>query len=354
MLLIKNATIESQNIQSYYKYYTNDSAFFDIETTGLNWRNSHVYLIGAAYFDNDTCHIRQWFLKKPFEEKELLEDFSAFLSRFRRVIHFNGNSFDIPYLQHKYTFYQLQEPFSSKESFDFYRVMKPWKNFLGLGSVQQKDVERYAGLDRKDIYSGGELIPLYQRYLSTGDSELLDLLCLHNYEDVTGMIGILPMLAYPDLVNHNHNAIQSDWSENDLVLSYKLAMPVPKKIHLSDLQYSLTIDHNQLIIHVFAVHTSMKHYFNDYKNYYYLPMEDTVIHKSVAAYVDSGYKEKAKASNCYQRTEGIFLPQPSRCFDPVFYADSKGEDSFFLYRQENLKDIMESSQYVNSIIKHFM
>ncbi|MDD6037929.1 MAG: hypothetical protein PUD20_03895 [bacterium] len=40
-------------------------------------------------------------------------------------------------------------------------------------------------------------------------------------------------------------------------------------------------------------------YFSDYKNYYYLPLEDQAIHKSVAQYVDKEHRQKATPENCY-------------------------------------------------------
>ena len=43
-------------------YLRNGDVFFDIETTGLSWRTSHLYLIGALFFDPaaDTFTLRQW------------------------------------------------------------------------------------------------------------------------------------------------------------------------------------------------------------------------------------------------------------------------------------------------------
>ena len=55
-------------------YLRNGDVFFDIETTGLSWRTSHLYLIGALFFDPaaDTFTLRQWFLDRPTEEKACL------------------------------------------------------------------------------------------------------------------------------------------------------------------------------------------------------------------------------------------------------------------------------------------
>ena len=62
--------------------------------------------------------------------------------------------------------------------------------------------------------------------------------------------------------------------------------------------------------------TTLKHYFPDYRNYYYLPLEDTAIHKSVATYVDSSNKVKATKQTCYVKQNDSFIPhhcQESNC-----------------------------------------
>lgn len=65
----------------------------------------------------------------------------------------------------------------------------------------------------------------------------------------------------------------------------------------------------------------MRHFYSDYKNYYYLPKEDMAIHKSVAAYVDHEYREKCKAYNCYVRKTGTFIRQYSDFMKPEFRFD---------------------------------
>lgn len=46
---------------------------------------------------------------------------------------------------------------------------------------------------------------------------------------------------------------------------------------------------------------NLRLYYSDYKNYYYLPYEDTAIHKSVAAYVDAECKVKATRETAYTK-----------------------------------------------------
>ena len=156
-------------------YLRNGDVFFDIETTGLSWRTSHLYLIGALFFDPaaDTFTLRQWFLDRPTEEKEMLVSFFTFLSDVKQLVHFNGTTFDLPYLTHKALFYQMEDPLSSIASLDLYQALRPFQSILGLSSMKQKNVEQYLSFPRKDQLNGKQLILVYHDYLQTLDEKKL-------------------------------------------------------------------------------------------------------------------------------------------------------------------------------------
>jgi hypothetical protein len=59
------------------------------------------------------------------------------------------------------------------------------------------------------------------------------------------------------------------------------------------------------------------HFYEDYKNYYYLPKEDMAIHKSVGSYVDREYRRQATASTCYTKKNGCFFPLPAAFDEPI-------------------------------------
>ena len=82
--------------------FPDSSLFFDIETTGLDHRRSHLYLLGMIFQENGSWKLVQLFAEKPAEETEILEAFAKRLSVSSPLIHFNGTTFDIPYLQHRY------------------------------------------------------------------------------------------------------------------------------------------------------------------------------------------------------------------------------------------------------------
>lgn len=80
--------------------------FIDIETTGLYAKSSSLYLIGCIYYNTQeqppAWYSIQWFATNYEDEENVLRAFADFASDYRYLIHFNGNQFDIPYLEKKW------------------------------------------------------------------------------------------------------------------------------------------------------------------------------------------------------------------------------------------------------------
>ena len=80
------------------------------------------------------------------------------------------------------------------------------------------------------------------------------------------------------------------------------------------------------------------------------PLEDTAIHKSVGIYVDPEHREKAKASNCYQRHYGLYFPQPSELVTPVFREDHKARQLYFEWQDSLAEDPDFLSRYASAVL----
>lgn len=328
--------------------------FFDIETTGLSWKRSHLYLLGAVFYDGSAWILRQWFCQKPAEEKEVLVDFARLLKEKKTLIHFNGTTFDLPYLMHKYTFYQLTAEWDHHPQLDLYQKFLPFKKILGLEHLRQKDLERYIGLHRQDPFTGKELIACYQEYLKTGDVDLEHVLLLHNKEDLQGMLSILPLLSLPRLfAGAFDGTVRAVFSDTMLDLIFSDPLPLPLTLEGENEQYHFQIRDGHISLQVPVFQGALKYFFPDYQNYYYLPLEDKVIHKSIGAFVDKEHREKAKASNCYQKQEGKFLPQFTELFTPAFRMDYKTKNSWFLPKDLFLADPSLPQTYACHLLSHF-
>ena len=74
------------------------SLFIDIETSGLSAASSHVFLIGTICRTEHGWQLTQYLAERTSEEPDLLAAFLADAAPFSTLIHFNGTTFDLPYI----------------------------------------------------------------------------------------------------------------------------------------------------------------------------------------------------------------------------------------------------------------
>lgn len=325
--------------------------FFDIETTGFAHKNSQIYLIGCLYFKDNIPCIRQFFANHMGEETEILTAFFDFSKTFHTLIHFNGNGFDIPYLLGKCEFFQIPGDFSAFTQHDIYKLITPYKKLFGLPNLKQKTIEKFASIRREDQYTGGELIPIYHSYAKNPTSDLLHILLLHNYEDLEGMLKLSSLLS---LTYFNEDGMQyQSYEENDqdITFFFRHTYPLPFSFHRENDFFSMESTEEGFHITIPVYTGTLKYFYPDYKNYYYLPVEDMAIHKSVADYVDKNYRQKAKASNCYTKKEDRFLLQPYEIFSPAFRRECKDKVCYFSTEQLKSIDTSLLCKYIFSLFQ---
>ncbi|SFG06350.1 ribonuclease H-like domain-containing protein [Oribacterium sp. WCC10] len=333
-----------------------DIMFFDIETTGLSSWKSGLYLIGLLTYD-DGWKIIQYFCEDVSDEPTVLENFFTLLSSKRVLISFNGDGFDIPFLSHMVEQYGLPYSFDNVESFDILKKIRPLKKLLNLENMKLKTCEKFLGIYREDMFSGGDLINVYFRWQEDRSKEKLECLLLHNFEDIENMPNVLPILNYIYALNggfslQSQELVKSP-TENQQVLSLTLktsvTMPVPLDIPLDNWFINLSGSALNLCANLYE--GELKFFYPNYTDYYYLPMEDRAIHKSLAEFVDRSHRKKATAKTCYQKVSGLFLPEPEPVFSPVLYREYKDKLSYTKFSPELFDDEDLTETYLRSVIR---
>lgn len=314
--------------------------FFDIETTGLSPAVSSLYLIGALEIKDNKLTLHQWFADDYTSEKELLLAFSSFAANKKILIHYNGSSFDIPYLKKKYQAHNLSCPFEEKEQLDLFKGTKLFQKWFTLKNRRLTTMESLLGFRRHDNYSGKDCITLYTNFMHKKffrDSEMDSLrskLLLHNEEDLKGTFLCSQLLFYkkPKLIS-----VHYDTQENQFHLMGELDGFYPHPLTFESEEYNLILKDSSFHLQIPVYSGTLYHYFPDYKNYFYLPEEDMAIHKSVGIFVEPAFRQKATAANCYIKREEDFLPLPLT-FDlttlsagpDLLFAKSRKSKYFFI------------------------
>ena len=366
--------------------------FFDIETTGLSAAKAGLYLIGALYWEQGSWRLCQWFADSLWDEEEMLSAFFGLLSRKKQLIrqqegrshshslfllHFNGDTFDIPFLQRLAAQYRISWDLTGILSLDLFKKVKPYKELLGLENCRLKTVERFFGIQREDRFSGGELIYVYEEYLRLKNLDpasceyteqnlalcqrLQQTLLLHNEEDMTNLPMICGLLAYDSLFQGQYALSRAQLLKAPagggqvMDLSFSLYEGLPRELDLCDGPYCLCAgsgaEGRELNLAVSLREGELKYFFSDYKNYYYLPAEDYAVHRSVGAFVEKKARRAATARTCYQKKNGLFLPEPAAVFSPVFYEEYKGRDCYAAYSDSLLSEEERLKTYTGKVLE---
>ena len=334
--------------------------FLDIETTGFTARSSCLYLIGCIYYKDGAFHLIQWFADRYEEESEVLRAFLVFAGNFECLIHYNGNHFDIPYLEQKAAQYEMNAALSSMEGVDIYRRIAALKDFLKLPNAKQKTVECFLGIAREDLFGGGELIGVYHDYVKQPSEHALDALLLHNADDIQGMVKLLPVLAYADLyqegvrvtkVNANYYRDFQNDARAELIMKLSLPVRLPVSIsgYANGCYFSGSGDNASLKVPL--LDAELKYFYANYKDYYYLPAEDTALHKSVASFVDKEHRVQATAATCYTRKRSEYLPEWEPLFLPVFKSSYDAKETYFELTEEFKQDRDAFASYATHVLR---
>ena len=292
----------SHNIENFNNILPDSCLYFDIETTGLQKKNALVYLIGCAFYQGDNVwKLQQWFADNPDEEQQILEMFCQYASSFVGFFHFNGTRFDIPFLEFRCQQYGISSPFSGKYSRDLYTIYRPLKNFLNLPGTKQKDLEAFLQIARKDTLSGKDTIKLYRDMIKYRDSSYREPLLLHNQEDVQGLVQLECLQAYTELLQGNFYLISSKHHSDLLTAQLKPALSFPQPLHFLYREWEIQAANDQITVTVDLSGGFLRNYFKNYKDYFYLPQEDTVIHKSLGSFLAKSLKKQASKDTCYTK-----------------------------------------------------
>ena len=376
-MIIKETTFTSPYAPTSPNGHTPEKLlYFDIETTGLSASSSYVYLIGCAFFQNDQYHLLQWLATEPSEEKELISLFLSHAKHFSCLIQFNGNAFDVPFLEKKCTRHCLPFSLAELEHIDYYKLLQPYKKLLTLPNLKLRTLSSFLQIKREDPFSGAELTTLYTAFVGkykmatlTGQTEeanaLESVLLLHNKEDITvlpaigTLIATLSSLASAD-VTVTSIEVQEATLQLTLLPNHQKRIPCTLQKQDPAGTYTIVITTEKVYLSIPLYTGELKHFFPNYKEYFYLPLEDTAVHASVATFVEKEYRKKATAATCYVKKQGTFFPCPAQQIPqittdtkpniPLFFPEYKSKLPYNLLAKELLTDTTFWTDYSNSVL----
>lgn len=167
----------------------NDLSVMDIETAGLVRQRDPIFIIGFLQNLDGQAHFYQYAIHSQEVEKEkdlLKQSIQAFEDK--TLISFNGDRFDIPYIQARMEVQNMEK--KDFQSLDLYRWIQRRQKFFDFENLKLKTLEKEAGIQREDQLSGEEVAKAFQEVHK--DQDLFEKVLLHNKEDILYTYELLP------------------------------------------------------------------------------------------------------------------------------------------------------------------
>jgi uncharacterized protein YprB with RNaseH-like and TPR domain len=179
-----------------YRNFKENTAYVDIETTGLSSQSDRITLIGVYNGKEIKTYIRGINIDEAQEE----------LARYKQLITFNGARFDLPFIEHEFpgTINHLHVD-----------LLYPLRKIGYSGGL--KRIESMLGLRRSDEtrgISGFDAVRLWNEY-KRGEEGSLDILIKYNTEDVMNLEKIIqktyPMMIESEMKSSDRFQNQIKW-----------------------------------------------------------------------------------------------------------------------------------------------
>jgi len=125
------------------RYYKN-ATFFDIETTGLSWHYNHASVISA--YQNGRLF--------TFVHGENLDDFLLLVDDSEMLVTFNGNCFDIPFLEKTFNIPALDCPHVDLRWVAYHRGYRGGLKLIerDMGIFRPHEISEVDGFEAVDLY----------------------------------------------------------------------------------------------------------------------------------------------------------------------------------------------------------
>lgn len=277
----------------------NHPVFYDIETTGLSRYSSFLYLIGALAQENGNWFLYQWMAENEREEQRILCEFFDFMKNATATFQYNGASFDQPYLEERYKKHNLPSPFEGIPAMDLYRELKPCRELLKLDKMKLTDMEGFLGMSERVHCDGGACIRIYRSYIRSRDPGLLETILGHNEEDLIGLENIFHMLSYRLLFTGKFIAETACIEDGTLLMRFQLPLSVPAPVSKKGTDFYFTCQNGKGAFMTNLKDGRARRYYQNYKDYDYIPGEETAVPKALSRYMDKSLRCPAKPETCF-------------------------------------------------------
>ena len=273
--------------------------FFDIETTGLSPETSWICLIGVLWYQHSEkkWKLRQWLIDQEEEENALIQAFLDYSGTFSSMIQYHGRRFDLPFLEARCK--RLSLSITLPVSIDLYEVLKPCNVMFQLSHLKQTDLEGFLQLPPRRFPGGKRYVQFYKTWQSGHSHALEEAVLGHNQEDLLALCQLTELLGYLTFFQGSYLPESCLIEGSRICFHLRLPMSLPVPCSLEAGPFALQCKEQWANVSFIMKEQSLRQYYENYRDYVYLPAEDTAVPKAIGGFLDRSLKRPARPESCY-------------------------------------------------------
>jgi len=165
--------------------------FVDTETTGLSGGAGTIpFLIGLAWFEDDSLRVEQLLLRTPGEEVPMLKRLAERIDASSALVSYNGKAFDWPLLRNRFVLNRVPVATPGAHLDLLHCARRIFKRRLGQVKLTNME-ERVLGMRRERDIDGAEIPALFWELVRHGDGSVVAPVIEHNANDLIALAAIL-------------------------------------------------------------------------------------------------------------------------------------------------------------------
>ena len=165
--------------------------FLDTETTGLaGGTGTMPFLIGLGWFDGGAFVVEQLFVREPAHEAATLAWLSRRLQAARFIVSFNGKAFDWPLLRTRFVMTRTAAPPELPHLDLLAASRRVYRRRVGACRLTSLE-SHVLGFVREGDVPGSMIPAIYQDWLTSGATSMLEAIFEHNAQDIVALPALL-------------------------------------------------------------------------------------------------------------------------------------------------------------------
>lgn len=169
--------------------------FLDTETTGLSGGTGTLpFLVGMAWFEDESLRVEQLLLRKPGEERPILARMAERIRSASAIVTYNGKSFDWPLLRTRAIMNRVPVPTPAAHLDLLHCARRLFGARIADARLVRVEAE-ILGFRRENDVEGFEIPSRFWDFVRGADGSILTPVVEHNANDLVALAALVVALA---------------------------------------------------------------------------------------------------------------------------------------------------------------